>query len=183
MIKEREEYEKKLTNGALYKKSPASGTVSYRVDGLEEKLTPENLGEITDTFLEGTEEEKADIVQINEGSGKKTIIFEVDRMSTTVINHRKIAVDIIWWEKAGFKVPNQAIYSETINNNEINYVIKNKSGIESKSYVKIQKQNENFSIISSYETKELQELGVSEEDIKNYKKIVNYDEIVLKKQK
>ena len=39
------------------------------------------------------------------------------------------------------------------------------------------------SIISSYETKELQELGVSEEDIKNYKKIVNYDEIVLKKQK
>ena len=56
-------------------------------------------------------------------------------MSTTVINHRKIAVDIIWWEKAGFKVPNQAIYSETINNNEINYVIKNKSGIESKSYV------------------------------------------------
>ncbi len=85
---------------------------------------------------------------------KKTIIFEVDRMSTTVINHRKIAVDIIWWEKkAGFKVPNQAIYSETINNNEINYVIKNKSGIESKSYVKIQKQNENFSIISSYETK------------------------------
>ena len=101
-------------------------------------------------------------------------------MSTTVINHRKIAVDIIWWEKAGFKVPNQAIYSETINNNEINYVIKNKSGIESKSYVKIQKQNENFSIISSYETKELQELGVSEEDIKNYKKIVNYDEIVLK---
>ena len=216
LIKEREEYEKKLTNGALYKKSPASGTVSYRVDGLEEKLTPENLGEITDTFLEGldlktgqiissssdcgkiidnfkyyiaittnselgnnakvgdsvtlrlsgTEEEKADIVQINEGSGKKTIIFEVDRMSTTVINHRKIAVDIIWWEKAGFKVPNQA-----------------KSGIESKSYVKIQKQNENFSIISSYETKELQELGVSEEDIKNYKKIVNYDEIVLKKQK
>lgn len=233
LIKEREEYEKKLTNGALYKKSPASGTVSYRVDGLEEKLTPENLGEITDTFLEGldlktgqiissssdcgkiidnfkyyiaittnselgnnakvgdsvtlrlsgTEEEKADIVQINEESGKKTIIFEVDRMSTTVINHRKIAVDIIWWEKAGFKVPNQAIYSETINNNEINYVIKNKSGIESKSYVKIQKQNENFSIISSYETKELQELGVSEEDIKNCKKIVNYDEIVLKKQK
>mgnify|MGYP000726162960 CR=1 FL=1 len=50
-------------------------------------------------------------------------------------------------------------------------------------YVKIKKQNENFSIISSYETKELQELGVSEEDIKNYKKIVNYDEIVLKKQK
>ena len=233
LLSQREEYENRLTSDSENVNAPESGIVSYRVDGLEEKLTPENLGEITDTFLEGldlktgqiissssdcgkiidnfkyyiaittnselgnnakvgdsvtlrlsgTEEEKADIVQINEGSGKKTIIFEVDRMSTTVINHRKIAVDIIWWEKAGFKVPNQAIYSETINNNEINYVIKNKSGIESKSYVKIQKQNENFSIISSYETKELQELGVSEEDIKNYKKIVNYDEIVLKKQK
>ena len=233
LLSQREEYENRLTSDSENVDAPESGIVSYRVDGLEEKLTPENLGEITDTFLEGldlktgqiissssdcgkiidnfkyyiaittnselgnnakvgdsvtlrlsgTEEEKADIVQINEGSGKKTIIFEVDRMSTTVINHRKIAVDIIWWEKAGFKVPNQAIYSETINNNEINYVIKNKSGIESKSYVKIQKQNENFSIISSYETKELQELGVSEEDIKNYKKIVNYDEIVLKKQK
>ena len=233
LLSQREEYENRLTSDSENVNAPESGIVSYRVDGLEEKLTPENLGEITDTFLEGldlktgqiissssdcgkiidnfkyyiaittnselgnnakvgdsvtlrlsgTEEEKADIVQINEGSGKKTIIFEVDRMRTTVINHRKIAVDIIWWEKAGFKVPNQAIYSETINNNEINYVIKNKSGIESKSYVKIQKQNENFSIISSYETKELQELGVSEEDIKNYKKIVNYDEIVLKKQK
>ena len=233
LLSQREEYENRLTSDSENVNAPESGIVSYRVDGLEEKLTPENLGEITDTFLEGldlktgqiissssdcgkiidnfkyyiaittnselgnnakvgdsvtlrlsgTEEEKADIVQINEGSGRKTIIFEVDRMSTTVINHRKIAVDIIWWEKAGFKVPNQAIYSETINNNEINYVIKNKSGIESKSYVKIQKQNENFSIISSYETKELQELGVSEEDIKNYKKIVNYDEIVLKKQK
>ena len=43
--------------------------------------------------------------------------------------------------------------------------LKNKSGVESKCYVKIQKQNEAFSIISSYETKELQEIGVDEEDM------------------
>lgn len=233
LIKERENYENQLTKGVLYKKAPTSGIVSYRVDGLEEKLTPENLGEITDTLLEtidfktgqiisskndsgkiidnfkyyvaivtdtelgnsakvgdsvtlrlsGTEEEKAKIVQINDGSGKRTIIFEVDRISTTIINHRKITVDVIWWEKTGFKVPNQAIYVEKVNGNDVSYLLKNKAGIETKSYIKIEKQNEAFSIVSSYETKELQELGISENDIKNYKKISNYDEIVIKSQK
>ncbi len=234
LIKDREEYENQLTKGVMYKNATTSGIISYRVDGLEEKLKADNLGEITDTFLEsldlktgqiisssnesgkiidnfkyyvavvtntelgnsakvgdsvnlklsGTEEEKnAKIVQINEGSGKRTIIFEVNRMSTSVINHRKIAVNVIWWEKAGFKVPNQAIYFENINGQNIYYVLKNKSGVESKCYVKIQKQNEAFSIISSYETKELQEIGVNEEDIKNYKKISNYDEIVIRSQK
>ena len=101
-------------------------------------------------------------------------------MSSTVINHRKLSVDVIWWKKTGFKVPNQAIYTENINDKDINYVLINKSGIENKCYVKVEKQNETFSIISSYETKELQELGIDENDIKNYKKISNYDEIILK---
>ena len=233
LIKEREGYEEQLTKGVLYKKSTTSGIISYRIDGLEEKLTPDNLGQINDSLLEslelktgqiistsndsgkvidnfkyyiavvtdtelgnnakvgdnvilklsGSEEENAKIVQINDGSGKRTIIFEIDRMSETIINHRKIAVNVIWWKKTGFKVPNQAIYVENINGNDISYVIKNKSGIESKSYVKIEKQNETFSIISAYETKELQELGVNENDIKNYKKISNYDEILIKSQK
>ena len=230
LVKERNEYEKQLTNGVLYKKSTTSGIVSYRVDGLEEKLRADNLAEITDTFLEnldlktgqiistsnesgkiidnfkyyiaviintelsnkakvgdnvtlkisGAEEENAKVVQINEGSGKRTIIFEINRMSSTVINHRKLSVDVIWWKKTGFKVPNQAIYTENINDKDINYVFINKSGIENKCYVKVEKQNETFSIISSYETKELQELGIDENDIKNYKKISNYDEIILK---
>ena len=233
LIKEREGYEEQLTKGVLYKKSTTSGIISYRIDGLEEKLTPDNLGQINDSLLEslelktgqiistsndsgkvidnfkyyiavvtdtelgnnakvgdnvilklsGSEEENAKIVQINDGSGKRTIIFEIDRMSETIINHRKIAVNVIWWKKTGFKVPNQAIYVENMNGNDISYVIKNKSGIESKSYVKIEKQNETFSIISAYETKELQELGVNENDIKNYKKISNYDEILIKSQK
>lgn len=230
LVKERNEYEKQLTNGVLYKKSTTSGIVSYRVDGLEKKLRADNLAEITDTFLEnldlktgqiistsnesgkiidnfkyyiaviintelsnkakvgdnvtlkisGAEEENAKVVQINEGSGKRTIIFEINRMSSTVINHRKLSVDVIWWKKTGFKVPNQAIYTENINDKDINYVLINKSGIENKCYVKVEKQNETFSIISSYETKELQELGIDENDIKNYKKISNYDEIILK---
>ena len=230
LIKEREKYEKQLTNGVLYEKSTASGIVSYRIDGLEDKLKSDNLTEITDTLLEnldlktgqivststecgkvidnfkyyiavitdselgnkakvgdsailklfGTEEENAKIVQINEGSGKRTIIFEINRMSTPVISHRKIAVNVIWWKKTGFKVPNQAIYVENINGNEVSYILRNRSGVENKCYIKIEKQNETFSIISSYETKELQELGIDENEIKNYKNISNYDEIILK---
>lgn len=232
LIKDREKYEKQLTNGVLYKKSTASGIVSYRVDGLEEKLRDDNLDEITDTLLEnldlktgqivststecgkvidnfkyyiavitdtelgnkakvgdsailklfGTEEENAKIVQINEGSGKKTIIFEINRMSSPIISHRKIAVNVIWWKKTGFKVPNQAIYVENINGNEVSYILRNRAGIENKCYIKVEKQNETFSIISSYETKELQELGFDENEIKNYKNISNYDEIILKSQ-
>lgn len=230
LIKERENYEKQLTNGVLYKKSTTSGIVSYRVDGLEEKLRADNLGEITDTLLESfdlktgqiistsnecgkvidnlgyyvavvtntelgkkakvgdnvilkfaeNEEENAKIVQINEGSGKRTIIFEVNRMTTTVINHRKISVNVIWWKKTGLKVPNQAIYTENINGKDVNYILRNKAGVEDKCYVKVERQNEAFSIISSYETKELKELKIDENYIKNYKNISNYDEIILK---
>ena len=138
------------------------------------------VGDNVTLKISGAEEENAKVVQINEGSGKRTIIFEINRMSSTVINHRKLSVDVIWWKKTGFKVPNQAIYTENINDKDINYVLINKSGIENKCYVKVEKQNETFSIISSYETKELQELGIDENDIKNYKKISNYDEIILK---
>ena len=130
--------------------------------------------------LSGNEEENAKVVQINEGSGKRTIIFEVDRMTSTVINHRKISVNVIWWKKTGYKIPNQAIYTENVNGSDISYILKSKAGVENKCYVKIEKQNETFSIISSYETKELQEIGVNENDIKNNKQITNYDEIIIK---
>ena len=233
IVNERKEYEKQLTNGASYKSTPISGVVSYKVDGLEEELTPSNLSNLTDTFLEGlelktgqiistsseygkvidnfkcyvavvidselskqakvgdkvtlristTEEDSAEIVQINEGSGNRVIIFEVNNMSQNLINYRKVAVDIIWWETTGYKVPNQAILTKTVNGNELNYIIRNKSGVQTEIFVKIEKQNDKFAIISSYETNELQDLGFNEEDIKNYKKISNYDEIILNPQK
>ena len=122
-------------------------------------------------------------MQINEGSGNKVIIFEVNNMSQNLINYRKVAVDIIWWETTGYKVPNQAILTKTVNGNELNYIIRNKSGVQTEIFVKIEKQNDKFAIISSYETNELQDLGFNEEDIKNYKKISNYDEIILNPQK
>ena len=130
-----------------------------------------------------TEEDEAEIVQINEGSGTRTIIFELNNMSQNLINYRKIAVDIIWWQKSGYKVPNQAIITKNVNGQDLNYIIRNKYGVQTEILVKVEKQNDKFSIISSYETKELQELGFNEDDIKNYKKISNYDEIILNNDK
>ena len=233
LIQQRNEYENQLKNGASYKTATISGVVSYKVDGLEDQLKPDNLANITDTYLESldlktgqiisssteygkvidnfkcyiaviinselaqqakiedkvtlristTEEDEAEIVQINEGSGTRTIIFELNNMSQNLINYRKIAVDIIWWQKSGYKVPNQAIITKNVNGQDLNYIIRNKYGVQTEILVKVEKQNDKFSIISSYETKELQELGFNEEDIKNYKKISNYDEIILNNDK
>lgn len=225
LVKERNALENKLKNGSEYQKAPMSGVVSYRVDGLEESLTPElfdiineqyldeldlktgqiisasnECGKVIDNFkcyiavtmnskeakeakvndtvqirISNKEEENAKIIQINEESGKRTIIFQINKMSEDLINHRKIAVDVIWWDVSGLKVPNQALTQE----NGLYYVTRNKAGVQSKILVKVKKQTDKYSIIESYKNEELQELGYSAQEIKNYKKISNYDEIMV----
>ena len=226
LINQRNEYENRLKNGSEYIISESSGIISYRVDGLEEKLTPQNLNEITQEYLKSLElktgkiiatstecgkvinnfkcyialtlnskeatnaktgdnvklritnnkELSATIKQINEELEGRTIIFEINQMPEELINHRKIGIDVIWWNKSGLKIPNQALIEE----NGLFYVIRNKSGAQEKILVKIEAQNEKFSIISTYSIEDLQEIGFSQEDIKKYKKINNYDEIMVK---
>ena len=225
LVKERNELENKLKNGSEYQKAPMSGIVSYRVDGLEESLSPDNFSVINEQYLESldlktnqiisasnecgkvidnfkcyiavtmnsteameaklndkvkirianNEEENAKIVQINEESGKRTIIFQINKMTDVLINHRKISVDVIWWDVTGLKVPNQALTHE----NGLYYITRNRAGVQTKILVKIKKQAEKYSIIESYKNEELQELGYSIQDIRNYKKISNYDEVML----
>ena len=225
LVKERNSCEEQLKKGSEYQKAKIAGIVSYRVDGLEEKLSPENFNEITEKYLNdldlrtgkivstsnecgkvidnfkcyiavtmnsknsmkaevgksitlrisNNEECEAKIIQINEERGKRTIIFEMNKMTEDLINHRKIAVDVIWWDKSGLKVPKQALIQE----NGLYYVMRNKAGIQTKLLVKVIEQTDKFAIIEPYEAKELQELGYTSTDIKNYKKITNYDEIVI----
>lgn len=52
-------------------------------------------------------------------------------------------------------------------------------GYLSKMLVKIKKQGEKYSIVETYTTEELKELGFSNEQIEKYKKIAIYDEILL----
>ena len=227
LVKERNELENKLKKGSEYQKAPMSGIVSYRVDGLESTLSPDNFNAINEQYLESldlktnqiisasnecgkiidnfkcyiavtmnskeameaktndtvkirianTEEESAKIVQINEESGKRTIIFQINKMNDVLINHRKISVDVIWWDVSGLKVPNQALIQE----NGLYYVTRNKAGVQAKILVKVKKQADKYSIIEAYKNEELQELGYSAQDIRNYEKISNYDEVVIKK--
>ena len=225
LIKERNTLENKFKNNTEYQRAPKSGIVSYRIDGLEETLSPEKFNQLNEQYLENLElktgqiisasndggkvidnfkcyiamtlnskeameakvndkvklrisnedEEDAKIIQINEESGKRTIIFQVDRMTEDLINHRKISIDVIWWDVTGLKVPNQALTEE----NGLYYVTRNKAGVQAKILVKVKKQTDKYSIIESYKNEELQELGLSAQEIKNYKKINNYDEIML----
>ena len=227
LVKDRKALEEKLKSGSKYQKAQMSGIVSYRVDGLEETLTPEKFNDINEKLLNSldiktgeiistsdecgkvidnfkcyiavtlnskqareakvndslklrisNEETKAKIVQINEeNNNKRTIIFQINKMTEDLIKHRKVLVDVIWWNDSGLKVPNSTLTKE----GNLYYVVRNKAGVQNKILVKIIKQTENYSIIDSYTEQELQELGFSQQDIKNYKKITNNHQIEIKK--
>lgn len=52
LTKQKEEYEKKLTEDSEYIVSPKSGVISYRVDGLEEILKASDFSNLTEENLE-----------------------------------------------------------------------------------------------------------------------------------
>lgn len=70
LIEERKQYESQLNSGAEYVKAPMSGIVSYKVDGLEETLTPNNFGSINKEFLENLNLKTGEIVATSEEAGK-----------------------------------------------------------------------------------------------------------------
>ena len=226
LIEERKGYESELNSGAEYVKAPMSGIVSYRVDGLEDVLTPDNFdslskeyleslnlstgkivatsneaGKVIDNFycyiatitssdeaknasvgdnvkvrLSNNEEVEAEITNIiKEDDGDIILVLRLTEQIEELINYRKITFDLIWWDDSGLKVPNQAIVKE----NGLNYVVRNRAGYLNRILVKVERQGDKYSIISSYKTEELKELGISDEEIANYKKISLYDEILI----
>lgn len=70
LIEERKNYESQLNSGAEYVKAPMSGLVSYRVDGLEEILTPDNFENLSKEYLEKLELKTGKIVATNKECGK-----------------------------------------------------------------------------------------------------------------
>ena len=54
---------------------------------------------------------------------------------------------------------------------------------DKKVLVRVDYETDKFAIISTYSAKELQEIGYDQKEIKNYKKINNYDEIILQNTK
>ena len=226
LIDERKKYETDLNSGAEYVKAPMSGIVSYRVDGLEDTLTPDNFGSLNKEYLENLNLNTGKIVASNEECGKvidnfecyiatisgseeaknakvgdkvkvrlsnnaeiqaeitniieeenqeRVIMLKVQKQIEELINYRKITFDLIWWSASGLKVPNQAIVQE----NNLNYVIRNRAGYLSKILVKVKKQGDKYSIVDTYTAEELKKLGLSNAEISSYKKITLYDEILI----
>ena len=226
LYNQRTKLEEQLNSGAEYIKAPKSGIVSYKVDGLEEVLTPNNFSTLSKEFLEKLKLKTGQLIASNDECGKvidsskcyiatisnseqskkvsvgdavkirlanskiikasvnyvsqeneeeNLIILEINKQISELANYRKISFDIIWWDESGLKVPNQAIVEE----NGINYVVRNRAGYLDKIVVNVTKKNDKYSIVTNYSTDELKELGFSSTDIKSMKSISIYDELIL----
>ena len=225
LIQKRSEYENKLNSGSEYMKANISGMVSYKVDGLENILTPESINTITEDSLnnlklktgqivssnsecgkivnnyycyiasvvnkeklQNLEEGKniklrlingdeipATVEKIREDGDKNILVFKITKDVEELIEYRKINYDIIYWSYKGLKVPNSTLIEE----NGLNYVIRNRAGYTDKILVKLEKQNETYSIIDEYTTEELKGLGWTTSEIINKKSIGIYDEVLV----
>ena len=70
LSKQKEEYEQKLTEGSEYINAPEAGVVSYRVDGLEDILTPDDFSNLTEESLENLGLTTGKIISTSTESGK-----------------------------------------------------------------------------------------------------------------
>ncbi len=70
LISERKSYESQLNSGAEYVKAPSSGIVSYKVDGLEEVLTPDNFSTLSKEYLQSLDLKTGKIVATSSENGK-----------------------------------------------------------------------------------------------------------------
>ena len=122
-------------------------------------------------------EVKAEIIQINKNDDKQIIIFKIKEKVESLIEYRKISVEVIWWKYSGWKVSNSALIEE----NDLTYIIRNRAGVKEKILVKVLRQNDTYSIVENYSDDELIELGFKQEEIVEFPKIKLYDEIVVAK--
>ena len=76
LIEQKTALENQLSSESNYEIAPISGMVSYRVDGLEDKLTPAKLDELTTEYLEGLNLKTGQIISKNVSKGKVINSFE-----------------------------------------------------------------------------------------------------------
>ena len=84
LTNQKEEYEQKLTEGSEYINAPEAGVVSYRVDGLEEILTPDDFSNLTEESLENLGLTTGKIISTSTESGK--VINNFDCYLATILN-------------------------------------------------------------------------------------------------
>lgn len=70
LIKERDKYQKELKENSEYVNAPMAGVVSYRVDDLEEILTPDNFENLNKEMLEDLNLQTGQIITTSSEKGK-----------------------------------------------------------------------------------------------------------------
>lgn len=70
LVTERSKYEEKLNSGSEYIKSTVSGVVSYKIDGLEDKLTVNNIDKLTEEYLTDLKLKTGEMIPSSNESGK-----------------------------------------------------------------------------------------------------------------
>lgn len=76
LIEKRRKYEEELNNGQEYIKTDSSGVVSYRIDGLEEILTPNSFENINKKLLESYNLKTGQMISASKEAGKIVNNFE-----------------------------------------------------------------------------------------------------------
>lgn len=135
-------------------------------------------GEKVSIRLSNTDEVSAEIVYASESDNNgRILVFKIKDDVEKLIEYRKISLDIIWWKYTGFKVSNDAILKD----GDKTYIERSKAGYTDKILVKVERQNETYSIVKNYTNDELIELGYTEADVSDMKnlKLKLYDEIIL----
>ena len=124
--------------------------------------------------LSSGEEIDSNIVYVAKQEGDKVlIVFEFKKLPEELIEYRKISFTITWWNASGLRVPNSSILEDE---NGLKYVVRKKTDQNEKVIVKVLKRNDKYSIITTYDTEELEALNI---DIEKYTKIQQYDTILL----
>lgn len=127
LIEERSKYENELNSGSEYVKASQAGIVSYRVDGLEEILSPTDFGKITKKTLEGLNLKTGQVISTSEESGK--IIDNFNCYIACVLSSEK-ALDSVVGEKVTLRLYNsqevtaEIEYTSKENSKEILIVFK-----------------------------------------------------------
>ena len=122
LYKQKEKYEQELTDGSEYINSPASGVVSYRVDGLEEILGVSDFSNLTEDKLENLDVKTGKIISTSTESGK--IIDNFSCYLETILNsdaakEAEVGKKVIITLSSGYEIEAEIAYKSNEENGKV----------------------------------------------------------------
>lgn len=116
LIQEKNKYDEELQKNSEYVTAPMSGVVSYRIDDLEEVLTPNNFENLNKKFLENLGLKTGQIVSSNSEMGK--IINNYECYIATIMNSQE-AIQAEEGDKVQLRLSTQDVITATISYKKI----------------------------------------------------------------